>query len=125
MKSMSKLNNVRIGHKKLNLPARFIRKICRLDKVTANLNIRSTKAFNLISSAIKSARHNMIVMCGKSGYEFKDSEYNVDVQIGRGGKSMKRYMPRAKGSANIITKETSHISVFITRNNLGGITNGK
>jgi large subunit ribosomal protein L22 len=124
MKSLSKLNNVRIGHKKLNLPARFIRRICRLDKVIANLSIRSNKSFNLISSAVKSARSNMIIMCAKGGYEFKDSDYNVDVQIGRGGKSMKRYMPRAKGSANIITKETSHISVFITKN-IGGITNGK
>lgn len=115
------LKDVRIGRKKLLLPASYIRKVGQLSKVVNVLKIHGDKkAFKLIGMAVQSARQNLISFLNKSGEEFNDSDYFVDVQIGRGAKSMKRFMARAKGSADKITKPTSHIFVKLTKGGVNG-----
>jgi ribosomal protein L22 len=114
LKSNCPLKNVRIGRKKLLLPAKYLRRLKSLEKVIVALYVhKESKAFRLIGGAIQSARQNLISICNKNGIQFNDAEYSVDIQIGRGGKNMKRHMPRAKGSADTITKQTSHIFVFL------------
>lgn len=115
------LKDVRIGRKKLLLPASYIRKIGNLSQVMTVLKIHShKKAFNFIAMAVQSARQNLISFLSKNGEELKESDYDVDVQIGRGAKSMKRFMARAKGSADKITKPTSHIFVKLTKRCVNG-----
>lgn len=60
---------------------------------------------------VKSARSNLAVQLKKEGREVDDTKYIVDIHTNRGSGSMRRYLPKAKGSFGLMTKEKSNISV--------------
>lgn len=113
------LRDVAIAPKKLVLSANYVRGK-NLEYVLNNCKFYNTKAFRLILKATKSARFNLLNEYKKNGRELQDSDFAVDVQVGRGGNNAKRYMPKAKGSFGIVTKRKSHISVTLKE-----VANGK
>ena len=117
MKSVSKMKNVKMGDKKLKLPASYIRRSKNLSHALILLkmyNEKKSKAFGLIGAAVQSARANLISELNKVNKELNENDCKVDVQIGNGNKDTKRYSPRAKGKADVICKRTSHIMVTIS-----------
>lgn len=104
------LNGVAIGPKKLVMPSKYIRGKT-VSFVLNDCSFQNSKAFRLIAQVVKSARSNLAVQLKKDGKEINDTQYIVDIHTNRGSGSLRRYLPKAKGSFGIMTKEKSNISV--------------
>ena len=73
--------------------------------ILANVNKAATPA---VTKVVKSAASNAINNFGMD----EESLYIAEIYAGDGIK-MKRYLPRAKGSASGLVKRTSHITVVV------------
>ena len=106
----SVLKSVAIGPKKLVMPSKYVRGKT-VSFVLNDCSFQNSKAFRLILMVVKSARSNLAVQLKKDGIEVDDTKYIVDIHTNRGSGSMRRYLPKAKGSFGLMTKEKSNISV--------------
>jgi ribosomal protein L22 len=106
----SVLKSVAIGPKKLVMPSKYVRGKT-VSFVLNDCSFQNSKAFRLILMVVKSARSNLAVQLKKDGMEVDDTKYIVDIHTNRGSGSMRRYLPKAKGSFGLMTKEKSNISV--------------
>ena len=77
-------------------------------EATAILTFIPNKAARIIKKVVKSA-------CANATHNFQMDEEKLYVKAcyADEGITMKRYMPRAKGSASPIMKRTSHITVVV------------
>ena len=71
-------------------------------KLTPNYAAEVT--YKVVKSAVANATHN---------YQMDETKLFVKECYANEGITMKRYMPRAKGSASSIMKRTSHITVVV------------
>ena len=98
---------VRISSRKVRIVITLIRGK-KVDEALAILRFTPKSASpvveKLLNSAIANAEHNM----GLS----RDTLYVAEIFANQ-GPSLKRFMPRAKGSASPILKRTSHITVIL------------
>ena len=98
---------VRISSRKVRIVINLIRGK-KVDEALAILRFTPKSASpvveKLLNSAIANAEHNM----GLS----RDPLYVAEIFANQ-GPSLKRFMPRAKGSASPILKRTSHITVIL------------
>ncbi len=106
------LKNVSIGPKKLVMPCKYVRGKT-ISFVLNDCSFQNSKAFRLIIKAVKSARCNLANKLKKDGKEMDDTKYIVDIHTTRGSGSLRRYLPKAKGSFGLMTKEKSHIKVSL------------
>ena len=104
------LRSVAMGPKKLVMPSKYIRGKT-VSFVLNDCSFQNSKAFRLIIKAVKSARSNLAVKLKKEGKEVDDTKYTVDIHTNRGSGSVRRYLPKAKGSFGIMVKEKSNISI--------------
>ena len=100
-------NYVRISSRKVRIVINLIRGK-KVDEALAILRFTPKSASpvveKLLNSAIANAEHNL----GLS----RDTLYVAEIFANQ-GPSLKRFMPRAKGSASPILKRTSHITVIL------------
>lgn len=115
----ARLSFLRIAPRKVRLIAK---ELCGLsvDQATTVLQYlpqrSSAHLLKLLRSAVANAKHN---------YEIDaDKLFVREVRVG-GGAKLKRFMPRAKGSAYRIEKKTSHIDLFLAEKEPGEKRTGK
>ena len=67
-------------------------------------NYAASVTYKVVKSAVANATHN---------FQMDETKLYVKECYANEGITMKRYMPRAKGSASSIMKRTSHITVVV------------
>ena len=107
MKVSAKLKNLRIAPRKSRLVANLIK---GLDVQNALNQLEGTvKGASLpISKLIKSAVAN-----GENNFGLEKENLVVSEAFANEGPTLKRFRPRAKGSASPINKRTAHITVVV------------
>lgn len=103
----AKLSNLRIAPRKLRLIVDLIRgkSAMEAERILNFAVKRGVKdILKLLKSAVSSARHD---------FQIEESNlYITKVTVDEGPK-LKRWMPRARGSASEIQKKTSHITIIL------------
>lgn len=108
MKTRAIIRNVHVSHRKVELVIDLIRgkKVNEAIRILENTNKKSAPIVNkLLHSAIANAMNNH----GMNG----TSLYVYEI-FANEGPTMKRMMPRAKGSADTIFKRTTHIEIVLS-----------
>ena len=107
MQATAKVTGVRITPRKCRLVVDLVRgkKVADALGILANVN---KSASPVAAKLIKSAAANAV-----NNNKMDESKLYVDTIYVNEGPRLKRYMPRAKGSASSIIKRTSHISVVV------------
>ena len=107
MEATAKVTGVRITPRKCRLVVDLVRgkKVADALGILANVN---KSASPVVAKLIKSAAANAV-----NNNKMDESKLYVDTIYVNEGPRLKRYMPRAKGSASSIIKRTSHISVVV------------
>ena len=107
MQATAKVTGVRIAPRKCRLVVDLVRgkKVADALGILANVN---KSASPVVAKLIKSAAANAV-----NNNKMDESKLYVDTIYVNEGPRLKRYMPRAKGSASSIIKRTSHISVVV------------
>lgn len=115
----ARLSFLRVAPRKVRLVAKELvgLSVVQATTVLEYLPQRSTAhLLKLLRSAVANAKHN---------YEIDaDKLFVREVRVG-GGAKLKRFMPRAKGSAYRIEKKTSHIDLFLAEREPGKKRVGK
>ncbi|OGD23280.1 50S ribosomal protein L22 [Candidatus Azambacteria bacterium RBG_16_47_10] len=108
MNVKAKLNNVRISPRKVRLVASLIRGM-RVQEARTQLQFLMKKSslpmVKLIDSALANAKHN---------YKLNPESLYVSSITVDEGPTLKRGMPRARGSVFTIRKRTSHIALTLS-----------
>jgi large subunit ribosomal protein L22 len=94
--------------RKINLVAALIRgrRVVEAQVILANVNKRATDPVgDVLKSALANAENN---------YNAKKADLMIESVFVGPGPTLKRFRPRAKGSASSIKKRTSHITVVLT-----------
>jgi large subunit ribosomal protein L22 len=107
MKTTAKLNNLRIAPRKVRLVADVIRgkKAGQArDILTFSIKGASGPILKLLNSAIANARNN---------FQLDENNLFVKKITIDEGRKLKRWMPRARGSASEITKRSSRITLVL------------
>lgn len=105
------LNYLRISPRKVRLVANLIKgkEIKTAENLLRSATKRSTHFLQkLLNSAIANAKHNFQID--------KDSLFIKNVLVNK-GPTLKRFLPRARGSASRINKRSSHITVILNTKN--------
>lgn len=101
------LNNLRISPRKVRLVAKFIVGM-RVRDALRELEFMPKRSAGpikkLLQSAVANAEHN---------FQLHRNDLIVTSALVNQGPTMKRTMPRARGSAALIRKRTSHVSVTL------------
>ncbi len=107
MQATAKVTGVRIAPRKCRLVVDLVRgkKVADALGILANVN---KSASPVVAKLIKSAAANAV-----NNNKMDESKLYVDTIYVNEGPRLKRYMPRARGSASSIIKRTSHISVVV------------
>ena len=107
MQATAKVTGVRITPRKCRLVVDLVRgkKVADALGILANVN---KSASPVVAKLIKSAAANAI-----NNNKMDESKLYIDTIYVNEGPRLKRYMPRAKGSASSIIKRTSHISIVV------------
>ena len=107
MQATAKVTGVRITPRKCRLVIDLIRgkKVSDALGILANLN---KSAAPVVAKLVKSAAANAV-----NNNKMDESKLFVKSIYANEGPRLKRYMPRAKGSASSIIKRTSHITVVV------------
>lgn len=107
MQATAKVTGVRITPRKCRLVVDLVRgkKVADALGILANVN---KSASPVVAKLIKSAAANAV-----NNNKMDESKLYVDTIYVNEGPRLKRYMPRARGSASSIIKRTSHISVVV------------
>ena len=107
MQATAKVTGVRITPRKIRLVIDLVRgkKVSDALGILANVNKSATP---VVAKLIKSAAANAI-----NNNKMDESKLYIDTIYCNEGPRLKRYMPRAKGSASSIIKRTSHVTVVV------------
>lgn len=108
MKVKAQAKYLRSSARKLRLAADLVRgmRVLPAEELLANTN---KKAAVLVSDAVKSA-----VASAEHNYNISKNQLTIEqVYVGE-GPSLKRFRPRARGSAGRILKRTSHLTVIVS-----------
>jgi large subunit ribosomal protein L22 len=103
----SRLGNLRIAPRKVRLVADLIRgKKANDAQRILNFTLRGAAdpMLNLLNSALANAENNFKIS--------PDNLYIFKITVDEGPK-FKRFMPRARGTAYLVQKKTSHISLIL------------
>lgn len=107
MEVKAKLNNLRISPRKVGLVAGLIRRM-KTDKADKILMFTYKRASDPILKLLKSAIAN-----AKNNFNLKEENlYVKEIKVDE-GRTLKRFMPRARGKASRINKRTSNISIIL------------
>lgn len=106
---VAKLNYYRVSPRKIRLVADLI-KGKNVNEALHHLNFSVKKSSGAVVKLLESAISN-----AKNNFKVKDLEnlYIKKISVDQ-GPVLKRYMPRARGSASPIKKRTSHITIVLT-----------
>jgi len=99
---------IHISPRKLGLVCDLIRgkNVKEAQKILLNLDKKSSKiVYKVLNSAISNATHNMNMDINKL--------YVLNA-LANQGSTLKRTIPRAKGSANLLRKRHSHLTIFVS-----------
>ena len=108
MEAIAKVTGVRVTPRKCKLVIDLVRgkNVADALGILANVNKSATP---VVAKLIKSAAAN-----ATNNYKMDEASlYVKEIWVGP-GKTLKRFMPRAKGSASRILKRTSHINVVVS-----------
>ena len=108
MQATAKLMGVRISPQK----AKLVVDLVRGNSVSEDLDIlafTNKSSAPVVAKLVKSAAANAV----NNQKMDEASLYIKEIWVGP-GKTLKRFMPRAKGSASRILKRTSHINVVVS-----------
>ncbi|WP_405315132.1 50S ribosomal protein L22 [Faecalibacillus faecis] len=107
MQATAKVTGVRITPRKVRLVIDLVRgkKVSDALGILANVN---KSASPVVAKLIKSAAANAV-----NNNKMDESKLYIDTIYANEGPRLKRFMPRAKGSAYSIVKRTSHITVVV------------
>lgn len=107
MQATAKVTGVRVTPRKVRLVIDLVRgkKVSDALGILANVNKSATP---VVVKLIKSAAANAV-----NNHKMDESKLYIDTIYANEGPRLKRYMPRAKGSASSIIKRTSHITVVV------------
>ena len=107
MQATAKVTGVRVTPRKCRLVIDLIRgkKVSDALGILANLN---KSAAPVVAKLVKSAAANAV-----NNNKMDESKLFVKAIYANEGPRLKRYMPRAKGSASSIIKRTGHITVVV------------
>ena len=107
MQATAKVTGVRVTPRKCRLVIDLIRgkKVSDALGILANLN---KSAAPVVAKLVKSAAANAV-----NNNKMDESKLFVKSIYANEGPRLKRYMPRAKGSASSIIKRTSHITIVV------------
>ena len=107
MQATAKVTGVRITPRKVRLVIDLVRgkKVSDALGMLANVN---KSASPVVAKLIKSAAANAV-----NNNKMDESKLYIDTIYANEGPRLKRFMPRAKGSAYSIVKRTSHITVVV------------
>lgn len=107
MEAKAIARTVRIAPRKARLVADLVRGKSVVDAITILANTNKS-ASPIVDKVIKSAAANAI---NNNGMQ-EDTLYVKEILVNEGA-TLKRFRPRARGSASPINKRTSHISVTL------------
>ena len=107
MQATAKVTGVRVTPRKVRLVIDLVRgkKVSDALGILANVNKSATP---VVAKLIKSAAANAV-----NNNKMDESKLYIKAIYANDGPRLKRYMPRAKGSASSIIKRTSHITVVV------------
>ena len=103
----AELRHARISARKVKIVIDLIRGKKDSDAI-ATLKYTNKAAAPIVEKLVKSAIANAV-----NNHQMDESKLYVSEIFANQGPTMKRIMPRAKGSANRIRKRTSHITVVL------------
>lgn len=107
MEASAKLTGVRITPRKVKLVIDLIRGKNVQDAlgILANVNKSATP---IVEKLLKSACANAV-----NNFKMDESKLYIKTVYANEGPRLKRYLPRAKGSADSLVKRTSHITIVV------------
>lgn len=108
MKACARVENLHISYRKANLVCGLIRnkKVNQALTILQNTNKKTARYLQkLLASAIANAINNHAMNA--------DKLYVYEVIVGQ-ARTIKRAMPRAKGSSNMIKKRHCHLTVWLS-----------
>ena len=108
MEAIAKVNYVRITPRKVKIVLDLVRGKS-VDEALAILQFTPNHASNAIAKVVKSAAAN-----ATHNFNLDHDALYVKACYADEGITLKRFMPRAKGSASQILKRTSHITVVVS-----------
>ncbi|HHO55579.1 MAG TPA: 50S ribosomal protein L22 [Trueperaceae bacterium] len=111
MKATAKLTMLRVAPRKARLVADLIRgkDVSEAESLLKFTNRRSSKP---ILKLLQSAKANAV----NNHDMFEDSLYISEIRVDEGA-TIKRFLPRARGSADVMRKRTSHINIILEERN--------
>lgn len=107
LEARATVSTVRITPRKVRLVIDLVRgkSVQEAEAILENTNkSASPVVLKLIKSAVANAKNN---------YEMDENNLFIKTIYANDGIRMKRFMPRAKGSASGLVKRTSHITVVV------------
>ena len=107
MEAKAYVRNVRIAPRKVRLVLDLIRGI-DAKEVAAILKFTPKGASPVVAKVLKSAVAN-----ATNNHNMDESKLYIKACFADDGVTLKRWMPRAKGSASQILKRSSHITVVV------------
>ncbi len=111
MKAKAKLTMLRVAPRKSRLVADLIRgkSVSEAENILSFTNRRSSgPILKLLQSAKANAVNNHDM--------FEDSLFISEIRVDE-GTTIKRFLPRARGSADVMRKRTSHINITLEERN--------
>jgi large subunit ribosomal protein L22 len=109
MEATAKLSSIRITPRKMGLLADMVRGKNINEALTYLKFSPRKRTAGILSKLLKSAASN----AGQKGTVDVDTLFVKTILVGQ-GTTLKRFRPRAKGSAFRINKKTSHVSVTLS-----------
>lgn len=116
----ARLRFARIAPRKIRLVAKTLSGLS-VDDADVRLRYLAPRSADLLRKLLKSAVAN-----AKQNFELDPKNLVIRAVVVNSGVTLKRYMPRARGSSNRIEKRTSHVDLVLTeRTPQGGPRAGK
>lgn len=115
----SSARNLRISPRKMRLLTDLVRGMY-VDQAITALQFAPQKGAEFLARAIKSAAANAV-----NNFSLKPEGLYVKTVNCDMGKSMKRYFPRARGSAFVIRHKMAHVNIVLAEKNRGRKTTSR
>ena len=81
----------------------------KVDEALTILRFAPTPTARVVAKVVKSAAANV-----ENNFQMSPSDLKIVSVFADGGRSLKRFRPRARGRASHILKRSSHITVIVT-----------
>ena len=107
MEAKASVKNVKISPRKARLVVDLVRGKS-VKEAVAILDNTNKSASTVVSKLVKSAAANAV-----NNNKMDESKLYIKTIYANEGPRLKRYMPRAKGSADTYVKRTSHITIVV------------